>query len=308
MVPQTFSEVAWLRAGRACRRCPTVSSVSARPISSAAVLQDVLDEFRSRRDVPGLSAAVLLGERDPWAGAAGVADPERDRPMTPATQFAIGSMTKSFVAALVLRLIERKHLARHDPIASYLPTGIDSNGATVEDVLAHRSGIPEHVTPRFVAELLREPSRAWTPAEVLRYQEGPAGSRGRSAYSSTNYILLGMAVEHISGVPLGTSMRELLLDPVRLDRVIYQGTGAPPTPRATGLTHFAGEVPVAIRDTSGLLPCRSVATAAGAAGGEPRALGLSPVSRRRDPPTGGSACAYGRRQPRIRLHPLRTGR
>lgn len=227
----------------------------------------MLDEFRSSCDVPGLSAAVLLGERDPWAGAAGGADPERDRPMTPATQFAIGSMTKSFVAALVLRLIEGKHLTRHDPIASYLPTGIDSNGATVEDVLAHRSGIREHVTPRFVKELLREPSRAWTPAEVLRHQEGPAGSRGRSAYSSTNYILLGMVIEHISGAPLGTSMRELLLDPLRLDRVIYQGTEAPPTPRATGLTHLAGEVPVAIRDTSGLLPCRSVATAAGAAGG-----------------------------------------
>jgi D-alanyl-D-alanine carboxypeptidase len=154
-----------------------------------------------------------------------------------------------------------------DPIARYVLPETESGGATVEQVLAHRSGIPEHVTPRFVADLLREPSRSWTPAEVLRYQEGRRVAPGEFAYSSTNYVLLGMAVERITGTSAGAAMRDLLLEPLQLDRIAYQGPMTPPAPRAIGLTRLAGPIPLALRDASELLPCRSVATAAGAAGG-----------------------------------------
>jgi len=202
-----------------------------------------------------------------WIGASGVADPESGQPMTSATQFALGSMTKSFVAALVLRLVERLHLALAEPIARYLPHDVETNDATVEEVLGHRSGIPEHVTPRFVAALLADPSRPWTPAEALRYQEDAPRPRGEYAYSSTNYILLGMAIERITGRSVGTAVRGVLLEPLGLDRITYQDTEKPQGPLAVGLTHLAGAAPVALRDASGLLPCRSVATAAGAAGG-----------------------------------------
>ena len=230
-------------------------------------LQQVVEEFGERAEVPGVTAAVLRHNMKLWTGAAGVADPEGDHPMTPETLFGIGSMTKSFVAVLVLRLIGRGQLALRDPIARYLPPATESNRATVGEVLSHASGIPEHVTPRFVAELLREPSRRWTPADVLSYQEAPPGARGQFAYSSTNFILLGMAVERITGTPVGTAIRDLLVDPLHLDRISYQASEAPPGPHAIGLTHLAGQSPIALRDSSGLLPCRSVATAAGAAGG-----------------------------------------
>jgi D-alanyl-D-alanine carboxypeptidase len=240
--------------------------MTARPTSRGANLQQVLEDFRLRAEVPGVTAAILRDDIEPWTGAAGVADPD-GQPMMPETQFGIGSMTKSFVAALVLRLIDRGYVALQDPIARYLSTDADSNGATIEEVLAHRSGIPEHVTPRFVAELLRKPSRVWSPTEVLNYREGSLGRRGQFAYSSTNYILLGMIVERVTGAPVGTVMRDLLLEPLQLDWITYQGPETPPEPRAIGLTHLAGPIPVALRDASGLLPCQSVATAAGAAGG-----------------------------------------
>lgn len=230
-------------------------------------LQHVLDEFVAGRDAPGATAAAVYGHGETWAGAAGVADPDTSRVMTPDTQMAIGSMTKSLVAALALRLTERGDLALEHPIAGYLPPKADTRGATVEEVLAHRSGIPEHVTPRFVAALLDEPSRAWTTAEVLRYQEDTAGPRGEYSYSSTNYILLGLAIEQVTGAPLASAMNKLLLAPLGLDRIVYQGGERPPEPVAIGLTHLAGPTPIAIRDASGLLPCRALATAAGAAGG-----------------------------------------
>ena len=167
----------------------------------------------------------------------------------------------------MLRAVERGHLNLAEPIARYLPRDVASNGATVEEVLGHRSGIPEHVTPRFVAALLAEPSRPWTPAEALSYQEGAPRPRGEYAYSNTNYILLGMAIERITGRSVGTVIRGILLQPLGLHWITYQDTEKPQGPLAVGLTHLAGAAPVALRDGSGLLPCRSVATAAGAAGG-----------------------------------------
>ncbi|MGH2386426.1 MAG: serine hydrolase, partial [Candidatus Limnocylindria bacterium] len=66
---------------------------------------------------------------------------------------------------------------------------------------------------------------------------------------------------------VATAMRELLLEPLALDRIIYQDDELATGPVAIGLTHLAGPAPLTIRDGSGLLPCRAVATAAGAAGG-----------------------------------------
>lgn len=258
--------------------------MSLRPTLWGANLQRVLD-IGSDADIPGLTAAILYEDMAPWSGAVGVADPGGDRPMTAATQFGIGSMTKSFAAALLLRLVERGDLALQDPIARYLPPGTSRNGATVEEVLAHRSGIPEHVTPRFVADLLREPSRAWAPAEVLCYQEGRPVARGEFAYSSTNYILLGIAIEQITGTSVGTAMRDLLLTPLQLDRITYQADGAaetagdrPDPPRWSDRTRAprcqrAAALPV------GGDGCRGRRWHGGRCG-EPRTLGVPPVPRR----------------------------
>jgi D-alanyl-D-alanine carboxypeptidase len=186
--------------------------------------------------------------------------------MTPDAQMAIGSMTKSFVAALVLRLVERGHIALHDPIGTCLPAETNVNGASIEEVLAHRSGMPEHVTPRFVAALLDDCTRPWNPTEVLAYQDAPR-PRGEYGYSSTNYILLGMVVEAVTGTSIAAAMRNLLLQPLGLERITYQGTELPPDPVAIGRTQVVEPAPSVLRDASGLLPCRAVATAAGAAGG-----------------------------------------
>lgn len=227
--------------------------------------QRALDDFVSGHHVPGATAAVVGGRGEAWAGATGLADPDASRPMTPDTQMAIGSMTKSFVAALVLRLVERGQVALDDPIATYLPPKTDGNGANVEEVLAHRSGIGEHVTPRFVAALLADCSRTWKPTEVLEYQDSPR-PRGEYGYSSTNYILLGMVIEAVTGTSIAAAMRKLLLGPLGL-RITYQGIERPPDPVAIGRTQLLDPVPSALHDATGLLPCRAVATAAGAAGG-----------------------------------------
>lgn len=226
-----------------------------------------LESFQSRSPAPGIAAALIRGSADHWTGASGTADPVSGEPMTAAHNFALGSMTKSFVAALALRLAEQGRWSLEEPIARYLPPDVDSNGATVREVLAHRSGMPEHVTPRFVSALLSDRSRTWSAREALSFKEGSVGLRGEWAYASTNYLVLGLAIEQTVGRPVGAMVRSVVLQPLGLVGITYQDLECADGPLTVGVTTLIGSEPEPLLGSDGVLPCRSVATAAGAAGG-----------------------------------------
>jgi D-alanyl-D-alanine carboxypeptidase len=158
------------------------------------------------------------------------------------------------------------------PISRYLPgdLGVDLNGATVRQVLGHQSGIGEHtLEPSFLTEVARDPLRRWKPREVLAYAEGPQFAPGSEfRYSNTNYVLLGLLVEHVTGRPFGDVLREEILDPLRLPAFVYQPDEAPQGELAVGLTTYP-DTTGALQPISGggLVPTLALATAAGSAGG-----------------------------------------
>jgi D-alanyl-D-alanine carboxypeptidase len=109
------------------------------PEESAKALQAALDEAVETMDVPGIAAAVILANQGTWSGAAGTAD--GTAPLDPAAQFAIGSVTKTVIAAQVLKLVEAGAVDLDHPIAEYVGDDLPTNGATVRQVLGMRSGI-----------------------------------------------------------------------------------------------------------------------------------------------------------------------
>ena len=113
----------------------------------------------------GVSATVMSAHGT-WSGATGKADGVRD--VTVNDQFSIASTTKSVTAAQVMQLVEAGTLGLDDLAADHLPSNLDfdTNGATIRNLLSHRSGIPDYiqaVTPQIRAD----PLRFWTPAELL---------------------------------------------------------------------------------------------------------------------------------------------
>lgn len=174
------------------------------PEPVAASLEAVLDEAVQR--FRGVTAAVIVADSGSWSGAAGVDD--EGNPMIIDTQLLIASVGKTVTAAQVLRLVDEGRIGLDDPAADYLPPEIafvDTNGATIRDVLGMRSGIP--------GQRLVDSQSTYAPLF-------PAGSK--IIYENFNYILLGMIIEHVTGRSLWEAVRSEVLDRPGLEGIVYR--------------------------------------------------------------------------------------
>jgi D-alanyl-D-alanine carboxypeptidase len=177
----------------------------------AARLQRTLDRERAAQDFPGAAAAVVAGGRVVWVGTSGLADVRRRVPVRRDTQFAIGSVTKPFVAGLVVQLAASGALGLDDPLSRWLPHFRGARRMTLRQLLDQTSGLDDYVTDgRFLAaERRRGPESEWAPRQLLRYVPSPLAAPGeRWNYSNANYLLLGLVVERATHRRIGPQLPE----------------------------------------------------------------------------------------------------
>ena len=172
--------------------------------------------------VPGTLVLVRDGDRTQTA-AAGLADVGARRKLRPEDRFRVGSVTKTFVATIVLELAAEKRLRLDDPIARRLPGLLPDGGRiTIRDLLAHRSGLADVADDPAV---LDGPRSDWPPRRLVAMvasQPRIAGPGGAFHYSSTNYLVLGLLVERVTGRSLAAELRQRIIDPLRLVDTTYQ--------------------------------------------------------------------------------------
>lgn len=228
----------------------------------AADLQSILD---AAPDGHGLTAAVI-SPHGTWNGATGMATTERA--MVPDDQFAIASVTKSLVAAQVMQMVDDGDLGLDDPAADHLPPDLDfdTNGATLRELLEHRSGLPGYDPQLFDPGRQESPpgdrQRVWTPAEMLGMVLADRKPPGKTfEYTNTNYLLLGLVIEQVRTQPLAEVMRSGVLDIDGIDRLIYQPDEVPTEPMAMPF----GESTDVLEEGGGFLPSLAAATSDGAA-------------------------------------------
>nr|WP_237554895.1 serine hydrolase domain-containing protein [Streptomyces sp. SID4948] len=204
---------------------------------------------QARGRTPSLVGAVVRDGRLVWSGSRSMIEghaPDTD------TQYRIGSLTKTFVAVLVMRLRDEGLLALTDPVGRQLPElGAEAGALTVGQLLAHTSGLASE-TPgpwweRTPGELRPE------LADVLGSDpvKHPAGSRHH--YSNPGFALLGALVERLRGVPWGEALRTEVLDPLGMRRT----TLLPQAPAAGGFAvHPWADVmtPEAVQETGRMAP------------------------------------------------------
>ena len=114
---------------------PARGPASALDSALAERLQAVLDKVRQDQGIPGASAAVVFASGDVWTGVSGHANARARRPVTDETLFAIGSVTKTFVAALMVRLAESGVLGLDDRLSRWVPDFPHSRENTVRQLL-----------------------------------------------------------------------------------------------------------------------------------------------------------------------------
>jgi CubicO group peptidase (beta-lactamase class C family) len=196
---------------------------------------------------PSLAGAVVRDGRMVWFGSRSMIDghaPDAD------TQYRIGSVTKTFVAVLVMRLRDEGLLALTDPLERHLP-GTTAGGLTVGQLLSHTSGLASET-----------PGPWWerTPGD-LRPEladllgDGPAKHPPgrRYHYSNPGFALLGALVERLRGAPWGDALRAEVLAPLGMDRT----TLLPEPPAAGGFAvHPWADVmvPEAVQETGRMAP------------------------------------------------------
>ena len=212
----------------------TFAALGDEPVSDglAAELQAVLD---ASANGDGLTAT-LITPLGTWSGATGLA--AGDRRMVPNDQMSIASITKTLVAAQVMQLIEAGELSLDDLAADRLPPDLefDTNGATIENLLSMRSGISEYFVDEdeLIEATTSDPLRVWTTEEKLATVAADRGPVGQETweYIGTNYLLLGLIIEEVTGRTVAEVLRSGILSGDGYERLIYQPDERPTEPMA----------------------------------------------------------------------------
>jgi D-alanyl-D-alanine carboxypeptidase len=213
--------------------------------STAGSMQAVLDASIDPGGLPGISATVMTADGHVWTGTAGTADGVH--PIEARTQFGIASITKTVIAAEVMRLSERGLLRLSDLVSEHFPPNLhfDTNGATIENLLHMESGIPNPAADaaglaHFYGQP-EDPLRVWTPEEVLgtvpAYRSKPGD---RYVYENVNYMLLALVIEETTGLSVAAALRSSVLADPRFASMVYQPAERPKGPLA--LPYLEGQV------------------------------------------------------------------
>lgn len=180
--------------------------------------------------LPGISVAIGVGDSIVWTGTAGFSDLLQKVPVKTDDRFGVGSITKMFVARVILQLVEEGKLDLNKTAVDYLDLDIvrkvpNTDKATLRHLLNHQSGIP---TWEFQKDWIRKGrgdkmtlGKVWGKTETLEYATEdllPADHEPgfRYAYSNTNYTILGLVIEAVTGNDAMAEIRRRILKPLQL--------------------------------------------------------------------------------------------
>ncbi|MFD9541214.1 serine hydrolase domain-containing protein [Streptomyces sp. NPDC060022] len=166
----------------------------------------------------------------------GVADVTSQVPMRGDSRFRIGSMTKPFVATVVLQLAGEHRVALDAPVERYLPglirgQGNDGREISVRQLLQHSSGLPDYLDYLNPQQILEDPLAHHDSRDLINLAlahpptfEKPGAKPGSEwHYSNTNYLLAGMLIEKVTGHPYDQEIRRRIITPLGLRDTFVPG-------------------------------------------------------------------------------------
>src|SRR5919206_967534 len=172
-------------------------------------LQLKLNGWHNTGSFPGATLGVVLANGESFGLAVGFSDRETKRAMTPTDRMPAGSVGKTFAAATALQLVKEGKIRLADKIEKYLgrepwfPRLPNAKDITVRQLMNHTSGLVRYeFKEQFTKDLTANPEKSWKPAELVAYllDEKPPFVAGEGwDYSDTNYIVLGMIIEKVTG-------------------------------------------------------------------------------------------------------------
>jgi len=224
-------------------------------------LQELLEDIVSKNEGirNGLASASTGDESFTWSGAAGMANPDKQIPMTVDTPFYLASITKLFTAAAVMILYEHKKLGLEDPMTKYLSASLVkgihvyrdddyTNRVQIHHLLSHTSGIADYYLEElpegksFFEELVAgEATERTVEDTILRARDQLSANfvpGEKASYSDTNFQLLGLIIEKVTGKPLHETFQEFFFEPLDMPNSYFYTRSEPRIPQTKEVAHI----------------------------------------------------------------------
>ncbi|MGG3660419.1 serine hydrolase domain-containing protein, partial [Bacillus pseudomycoides] len=216
--------------------------------------------------IPGILAKTSEDGKT-WGYAAGVANLSTKKPMKTDFRFRIGSVTKTFIATVLLQLAGENRLNLDDSIEKWLPgviqgNGYDGNQITIRQILNHTSGIAEYLRSKD-ADMMNT-KKTYTAEEIVKIGLSlpPDFAPGKGwSYSDTGYVLLGILIEKVTGNSYAEEIENRIIEPLELSNTFLPGNSSviPGTKHARG--YFQPDGASELKDVTYYNP--SIASSAG---------------------------------------------
>jgi CubicO group peptidase (beta-lactamase class C family) len=191
--------------------------------------------------IPGVAIGIVDHDRVVHVAGFGVADPS-GRPVTPQTPFILGSVSKSFTAMAVMQLAEKGQIDLDAKVRHYIPwfTLVDdsSQNITVRQLLNHASGISVETSEKFAPSADVSDAALENRVRDLRMEHLDRVVGSDFEYSGTNYAVLGLLVQIVSGEPYESYIQKHIFEPLRMGHSYTSETEAEKQGLATGYLYW----------------------------------------------------------------------
>ena len=212
----------------------------------ASGLQKIADDAVAG-GVPGVVLAVYTPTGGLQSVASGSGNLTPASAMSVSDYFRVGSITKSFVAAVMLQLVQAGTVTLDDTVEHWKP-GLVPNGAniTIRELLNHTSGLFEYLDDSTLQSTeIANRATIWAPQQLVAVANSHTpyfapGASGQWHYSSTNYIIAGLIIEQATGNTIGSEIATYCTGPVGLANTSFVLDASIPSPYAHGYTPYFG--------------------------------------------------------------------
>ena len=244
--------------------------ISAPTSDLASQLQSILEDIVASPETifPGALLYVSTPDLGTLTGAAGLGNIETNTAIRSDDKFRAGSIMKPFISVVILQLVEEGQLSLDDPMTMVLPESVNARFAnssqiTLRMLLNHTAGMPEWINETVRNGIFSHPTKIWKVDEYLDLaaMQEPYFAPGEGCvYSNTDYNLLGLVIEQVTGHTWRQEVRERIIEKLNLGNTLLPEPGDTSIPG----NYFRGYVPIngQFIDATGIDP-----SMAGAAGG-----------------------------------------
>jgi D-alanyl-D-alanine carboxypeptidase len=202
-------------------------------------LDAAITKIIQQNNLPSAAVGAYAPGKEPYRFVKGMADLQTRAPRQFEQPFRIASLTKTFTATAVLRLVDKGLLSKTDPLSKWFPDFPNATKITVDDLLRMRSGIPDPDDSEVIGKTYDNPLMSYSDADWIKEAASKPNQfkepDRETVYANVNYILLAEIVKKATQKDIGVVITEEVIQPLKLKNTIY-----PVNPNLPGGLHGYG--------------------------------------------------------------------